>query len=263
MMNNRNSIQAVVAGVVIATVLTACGKGGDTQSSTSKSNEADNGPCAFYKQNNAQTWSSCKTELTDNSDTPNPKTPDSDYTKIISYADFLYVFANLDTRQNTDYASIAESISKNYRNTSDSFAKQDIVQQLKPSVDQKIAEFKGKKYFSIDPERIGSDKLSAYNFETKSFKNTSLTKYWRFWDSNLGNIPEVYWMNDAKFENVRVDDYETAKRMESLRVAGKLKETLYMYVNNADMRTRSLYAYLTKIVYTDPAGNIIFTQFSE
>jgi hypothetical protein len=113
-----------------------------------------------------------------------------------------------------NYEELAPVFSKDYENSTDAFQKKDLLNALKPEIDQKIAFFGEQKnhYFKIELQGY----LSHYDFSDKSFPvklpNTE-PNYYIFFD-NFQNYMMGF-TNGEKFTKAYVPEEEKARRVEA------------------------------------------------
>lgn len=151
-----------------------------------------------------------------------------------------------------DYEKLAPIMSREYRETSDGFKKQEILQALKPRIDASINEAKKNSYYVVDTDI----QLQHYDFSTKSFpvngvpdKNGSIY----FFDSSEYRIG---FNNGDEFKSYKVDDSEKAKQIESLvakyQASGKAK--LYLFAQDTDSNSRQVKFQIVRVVMSGKEG---------
>jgi hypothetical protein len=197
--------------------------------------------------------------------------PTSAYREMKNSADTIYAYYAI-FPTDVNYGRIAEAISKKYRGEQDGFKKQDIVETLKADMDAGLKKARDNKYYFLNFP-AGRMNVEAYNFEKKAFFNPGLginqdpyrsysVPTFALPDSDGGgrNGAELRFSNVKQFSNVKIEDQQVARKMESLRNSGKLSMNVYFYANDIRVDIPSLIAQITKVEYVDPAGDVVFTQ---
>ncbi len=255
------SIASIVAIFLAATSVTACS---DKSSKSAK------------PETEAQIYANTKKSLPH----ADLNVPDSSY-QVASLGNTDLFFARLALEKPPiDYASVATSIDTKYANTSDAFKKLEILESLKPRIDQGISNAKSNRYYLI----IDNDlRLGHYNFESKSFPiETFINKTEpdsssvfqplvaihnpkvKTPDVGPGANVRVIVTNPEKFTELPVTDNDTARRMEEfVNMNGydkpysvQVYTVIQGYPQNEDRKDR-LYGEITKIKVVDYKGNLI------
>lgn len=254
------SIASIAAIVLAATSVTAC---------------SDKGSNSAKPETEGQIYANAKKSLPH----ADLKVPDSAY-QIASKSNADLYFARLAFENPPlNYDAIAKSIDYKYANTSDAFKKQEILQTIKPRIDQSIENAKANRYYVITDNSL---KFGHYDFEKKSFPieefiNTAPDPSHAFEPQiHLYNSKEksTYLASDAiisvivtnpeSFTNLTVTDQDTARRMEEFINMNsydkpynvEIYTAIQGYPKNYD-RKDYLYGEVTKIRVIDYKGNLI------
>lgn len=181
--------------------------------------------------------------------------PLSSYQQSTSGNGLMFAYLAL-TPPPVDYEKVAESLSKDYRGQNDEFKKRDMLNSLKPGIDQEIAKAKANKYYYIDID--SNPVIGKYDFETKSFPVTAFRdagSYRYFYDNS---DYKLQFSNSQKFKNLVVENEEQARRLESLRSKyNGLNLQVYYFANDTILGERLLNAEIMKIQIVDSKGNVL------
>lgn len=186
---------------------------------------------------------------------PDANKPLSSYPEIESGMQvmFLYVAAS---RLPPDYTKLAETFSSEYRETSDSFRKNDLMQAIKPQLEEKIAMAKSAPYGWMEID--DSDNLGAYDFERKGFPVGEFedSKY-RYFNDNYNY--KIGWANYNQLAFLPVADEGTARQIEAMR--SKYDNTprlkVYFFAQSADLDNQRVNALVTRVQITDKSGRVL------
>ena len=115
-----------------------------------------------------------------------------------------------------DYEALARAASQEYRSTNDEFRKRDLIEALKPQINQQIALYRDpqRRYFTATISQ--GLQLGHYDFKTSAFpfqQDLSQNSYHYFNDANGYTFS---FTNGTGFEQVPVTDEGRAKEIESL-----------------------------------------------
>jgi hypothetical protein len=162
-----------------------------------------------------------------------------------------------------DYEKLAMAASQEYRSTADGFRKRDIVQALKPQIDQQIQAYKDTRhhYFTA---KVGNGagvsdggllSLRHYDFKTKSFPLTqdmSPNTYHYFNDAPFYSYA---FTNGSGFQTFPLSDEQKAKEIEDLLTKIRISDgylTAYMFAQGADTANRRVQMQIVRMVLTGP-----------
>ena len=166
---------------------------------------------------------------------------------------FLYVAAS---RLPPDYPKLVESFSQEYRNTNDSFRRNDLIQAITPQIDQKIAEASAMPYAWMEIDDNGS--LDAYDFSRKGFPvaefASSRTRY--FGDAYAYKIT---WSNGHQLAFARVADEAAARQIETMRgdYRNRPRLKVYFFAQSADLNNQTVNALVTRVQIIDKTGRVL------
>lgn len=184
---------------------------------------------------------------------PDMKKPLESYPELQSGQQimFLYVAAS---KLPPDFAKLAESFSQEYRNTSDSFRKNDLLNAIKPQLEQKIKEAEASPYAWM---QVVSANLGPYDFERKGFpvREFEQGRERYFYD---GSNYRLTWANVDEIQFVSVPDEAKARELEALRnIAQGVQMKIYFFAQSADLNRQVVNAYVTRIRFTDRDGRVL------
>lgn len=185
---------------------------------------------------------------------PNPDKPLSSYPELNSGNQimFLYVAAS---KLPPDYTKLAESYSSEYRSTIDTFRKSDLLQAIKPQLDQKIALANATPYgwMQIDQANLG-----PYDFERKGFPIGEFNDdTYRYFNDNSSY--KIGWANFRQVSFAPVIDEGTARRIEAMRSdwSNTPRLKVYFFAQSADLDNERVNALVTHVQITDKSGRVL------
>lgn len=155
----------------------------------------------------------------------------------------------------TQYDKIAESYSAEYRQTSDSFQRKDIVKALQPRIDQEIARARGNRYVLL--EQDGHSLLSRYDFDKKSFavRDMSDDRYTYFNDNSDYTLGTT---NANAFGAFEVADEQAARKIEGhLSRNDKLRMEIYAFAQDADPNSKRVKLEIMKMRLYGPGNELL------
>lgn len=256
-----NTIASVVAIALAATSITAC---------------SDKGSKTAKPETEAQIFAQVKKSLPH----ADLKVPDSAY-QVASNSNADLYFARLAFEEPPiNYDEIGKSIDYKYANTNDAFKKQEILQTLKPKIDQRITNAKNNRYYVITDNYL---KFGHYDFDKKSFpiekfisnagpdSSHAFEPHISIYNNNdkapyIGPDAHISVIvtNPEKFTALPVSDQDTARRMEEFINMNsynnpynvEIYTVIQGYPKNLS-RKDYLYGEITKIRVVDYKGNLI------
>lgn len=181
--------------------------------------------------------------------------PLTDYPKLDGgeHLMFLYLAA---ARLPPDYTSIASAFSSDYRDTSDSFRKQDLLTALKPQIDARIGEATQQPYAWMELDN--SDNLSAYDFQRGGFPvNEFQQEKTRFF--NDSSSYRLTWANREAVVFAPVKDEAMARVIEAMRsdYGNTPQLKVYFFAQAADLDNKHVKAVVTRVQITDRSGRVL------
>ena len=185
---------------------------------------------------------------------PDANKPLGDYPELDSGNQlmFLYVAAS---KLPPDYAKLAQSFSKEYRNSSDSFRKNDLLQAIKPQLDQNIAQATANPYGWMEVDDAG---LGAYDFDRKGFPVGEFSdSTYRYFNDNYDY--KIGWANHQQLAFLPVSDETLARQLESMRSGYNDRPRLkvYFFAQSADLDNERVKALVTRAVITNKSGRVL------
>ena len=184
-----------------------------------------------------------------------PATPLNAYRKIDSGHQVMFLYYAL-SNMPVPYEDIAQVYSPDYSRTSDSFKRNDIVQALKPRVDQEITSAKSGRYVML--EQQDNSLLQRYNFEKKSFGVNEYSGNDRYTYFNDNSQYTLATTNGSQFASFPVSDETKARKIEGyLSKYTQLRLQTYAYVQDADPSQRRIKLQVMKVRLLDPSGEVL------
>lgn len=168
---------------------------------------------------------------------------------------FLYLATS---RIPPDYERVAADISADFRNTTDSFRKRDLLQALQPQIDQAMSDANAKPYRHM---LIDGPDLGAYDFNRAGFPMGEFDEgRYRYFSGN--SAYKLTWDNYAAFAFMPVKDEATARAIESMRTDWRkpLRLKVYFMARSADLNDKTLKAHVTRVQVVDKAGQVLAEQ---
>lgn len=229
---------------------------------------------AYQRQAMAQEAEAAKEKAVAEKDAALPKgnsdTPLDQYQKLVGPKQLMGIFWNL-VGQPVPYELLADEFSGRYKSESDVFKKKDMLQALKPRINDYIAKMKNVRYLAIP----GDANLDGYNMGTKQFPvegmDSGLTLSFNNMIIGEGDFTSynIQFTNAPDFKSLSVADEAKARKIESLRQKyNGLQLVYYVYTQAADTshtdKTFStgymtLKAHIVKITLLDAKGHELAT----
>lgn len=164
---------------------------------------------------------------------------------------FLYVAAS---HLPPDLPKLAESYSSEYRNTNDSFRRNDLLQAIRPQLEQEIARAQAAPYAWMD---VGGFNLSPYDFQRKGFAVGEFdhdgNRY--FYDNSRYQLS---WANRDQMQFMPVADEAKARELETLRAQSQLQAKVYFFAQGADLNRQTVQGVVTRVQVSDRNGRVVF-----
>lgn len=243
----RNTTLMLLAASALA--LSACGKGGDDADTPANADGA--APSGLL----GEAADKAKVESTAAA-LPQPDTnkPISEYPQLEggNQIMFHYVAAS---KLPPDYAKLAEPFSKEYRNTSDAFRRNDLLEAIKPQLDQQIAQARANPYGWM---KVGDANLGAYDFDRKGFPvGEFASSTTRYFNDNYGY--KIGWSNYSQIAFAPVTDEAAARRIESMRTGYNDRPQLkvHFFAQSADLSDQKVNAVVTHVQIIDKSGRVL------
>lgn len=165
---------------------------------------------------------------------------------------FLYVATS---RIPPDYEKVAADFSADFRNTTDSFRKRDLLQALKPQIDQALSDAQAQPYRHM---LIDDPKLGAYDFDRGGFPMGEFEEgRYRYFSGN--SEYKLTWDNYGAFAFLPVKDEAAARNIESMRSDWRnpLRLKVYFMARSADLNDKTLKAHVTRVEIIDKSGQVL------
>lgn len=228
-----------------ATILAACGKD-DTL--TEHGPESTGALAAAVKQAE-------ETSRQDAVPKADPAKPLSTYPEVKSGQQvmFLYVAAS---KLPPDFEKLAENFSREYRQSNDAFRKNDLLQALKPQLEQGIAQAAENPYGWVE---LSDADLQTYDFTRKGFTVGEFTSSGRYRYFNDASGYRYTWANGEQVAFAPVEDEAIARELEAMRSKWNATPRLkvYFYAQSADLNSSMVNAVVTRVQITNRSGHVL------
>ncbi|MDE2148774.1 MAG: DUF4852 domain-containing protein [Gammaproteobacteria bacterium] len=184
--------------------------------------------------------------------TADPDTPEGSYVTLTRGAQLMFLYEAFSGLP-PDYERMATELSSEYRGTSDSFRKHDLLEALKVRYSAAIGQAKAHPYVIWEDNDSG---LQAYDFDRKGFAlNNPL-----FHDGGYGYMNDLggfrlNFTNGSAAGFIPMADQNLARRIESIRVHRGIPMKIYAFVQSADdAGGRTVHAQVVKLEFLDPGS---------
>lgn len=182
-------------------------------------------------------------------------TPLDQYKVLTSDSDIMFAYYALSSIP-VDYDKVLMSYSNDYRLASDEFKKQDILNALKPKIDQEIAAAKSSRYLKMTWNGFRLDK---YDFQAKGFPQDDLSGSSHLGWENYGY--RLAFTNGDSFKLFKVDDEAKARVIEEKRSKYEQFDlVLYVYAQDSDLKEKHVKTQVLHMQLLDARGNVLFSQ---
>ncbi len=164
-----------------------------------------------------------------------PAVPDEQYVQLNSGYQLATLFYAL-SGMPPDYEALASAASEEYRTTSDEFRKRDLIQALRPKIDEALARFKDprSRYFTMEQSNLP---IQHYDFKTTSFPvafNIGPTAFSYFNDAPRYRLA---YNNGNDFLRFPVTDEQRAKNIEAMVSKNELRADRRSFMSLCRKRT--------------------------
>lgn len=191
---------------------------------------------------------------------PDASKPLSSYRKLgDNNADAMFLYQAVSSLP-PDYEKLANGISKEFRDTSDSFRKQELLVALKPQMEQLIAQAKASPYGYITLKY--NNNLEAYDFQRKGFPVFSFgenTQKEHLGDYSFGKT--LNWVNRGQVAFAPVGDEAAARLIERMRTKDRYDNppllNVYFFAQSANLNSDEINAVVTRVQIIDKSGRVL------
>lgn len=190
---------------------------------------------------------------------PDTSTPDSTYVKLTSGNQLMFLYT-ANSGLPPDYETLAGHVSSEYRRTSDSFRKHDLMAALKPKINAQIADAKAHPYVLWVEDSPG---IRHYDFERKGFPvQTALFSArgsaYMYDNSNY----KFAFANGSQFEFLPVSDQAVARQIEAMvGHSRRTKIKIFAFVQSTDDSNGPVVkAQIVKVQLLDSKGRTLLEQ---
>ena len=185
---------------------------------------------------------------------PDAAKPLATYTELESGNQimFLYVAAS---KLPPDYTKLASAYSKEFRDTSDAFRQNDLLQAIKPQLEQKIAQASADPYgwMEVDDARLGAYDFQRKGFPVGEFEDGRYRYFNDAYDYKIG------WANYSQLAFAPVADEAIARQLESMRTgySNTPRLKIFFFAQSADLDNERVKALVTRVQITDKSGRVL------
>jgi len=154
-----------------------------------------------------------------------------------------------------NYEQLAMAASQEYRSTSDAFRKRDLMQALKPQIDQQILSYKDPRNCYFSSKINNGLPLGHYDFKTSSFPITQDLSPDTYRYFNDGSNWTYLFTNGAAFQRFQLSDEQRAKDIEDLITKGLTWQgdaVAYMFAQGADTANNRVLMQIVRMVLHGP-----------
>lgn len=190
---------------------------------------------------------------------PDKTRPLASYRKLANGTDALFLYQAASSLP-PDYEKLAQAYSSEFRETSDSFRKQELLAALKPQMEQLVGQAKASPYAYITLKY--NNNLEAYDFQRKGFPVFSFgenTQQERVGDYSSGKT--LNWVNRSQVAFAPVADETAARAIESMRTNGKYNNppllNVYFFAQSANLNSDEINAVVTGVQIIDKSGRVL------
>lgn len=165
---------------------------------------------------------------------------------------FLYAAA---AKLPPDFEKMAQTFSSEYRQTKDAFRKNDLMQALKPQIEQQIAAAAAQPYAWVD---LDDADLGSYDFERKGFPvGEFLAEHHRYFNDAYDY--SYTWSNRNQVDFAPVSDEALARQIEGMRSKWNSKPGLkiFFFAQSADLNSQRIQALVTHVQLIDRQGRVL------
>lgn len=182
----------------------------------------------------------------------------SDYAEWQGNNQIMFLFYAL-SKLPVDYDKVMLNYSEEYRNSHDTFRKNDLKKALKDQIDAEIASAAGLQYLKTTWNYFS---IQSYDFDSLSFPQTNLENGSYFYWNDGYHTYQLHFTNGDDFKNLVVEDEATARKIEELRSQYRtFNLNLYTYVQAADPAKNAVKVQVVAVELTDERGNVLIRQY--
>lgn len=181
-------------------------------------------------------------------------TAEDKYSRIDSGAQLAYLYYAV-SGMPIDYEKVAQSVSNDYRMTSNEFKKKELLDSLKPKIDQQVAFYKANRYVVIDSDFT----LEHIDMATKSFPMRGIPNAQSYIYFNDSPSYKVGLTNADAFKNFKTTSDDQAREIEGMvekyRANGKVN--MYLFAQDIDLNSGTIKFQAVKLRLIDSTGKTL------
>lgn len=247
--------RSILPLAAVSILLTACGSDGRPDAPLKVPDTAATREVIeeIRQQNERREKATQAKEAETKAPTADAATPLEQYAELRGEAQLIQVYYAL-SELPVPWDRLASAVSNDFRNTHDSFARQEILKVLKPRLEGEIAGFAQNRYIMI-PARVG---LNAYDFERKGFPMRGFEPGSFLSFGNTGYV--LAYSNGDQFRFAPIGDETLARDIEGTRAKrpyGEYQARVYAFGRHAadDAGRYTVKAQIVKVVVEKPDGS--------
>lgn len=185
---------------------------------------------------------------------PNMKKTLSEYPEINSGLQMMLLY-QVASGMPADYDKLAKAMSREYRNESDGFRRQDLLTALKPKIDAELANVKNNPYGYL---AVNGNPLEAYDFKRKGFSISEFSAAGNRYFNDM-NEYKVTWSNYRQLAFASVTNEALARQLEAMRTdySNQPQLRVYFFAQSADLNNTTIKALVTAVQVTDKRGQML------
>ena len=187
----------------------------------------------------------------------NPATPLENYQRIKSGRQIRFAYLAVSPNP-LNYEKVAETVSDDYAHERDEFKKRDLLNALKPQIDNEREKARQTKYYLL----TASPQLESYNFDGKYFKLRGLSEDGEHYFNDTSQY-RIKFSNTNDFSHLKIADEDKARRIEAARTgSGNYRMSLEVYVFAGDtvLGRPIVNAQIMKVRLLDKDGQLLAEQ---
>jgi hypothetical protein len=250
----RNKLFSVL--VIVSLSLGGCSKSGDAGNATGTANAVD-----LLKQTGGsqQATAALKKELAKPSALPiaDKSTSDDAYIKLDSGAQLAFLYYAV-SGMPIDYERMAKVASNDYRYSSDEFKKKELLDIIKPKIDERVAYFKEHRYVRLNTNyEFQHIDMASKKFPIKGVPSDGEKIY--FNDDSSFKLGVT---NGDQFNKYTPTDDNQAREIESLvsKYEGRGNAEIYLFAQDVDMASNNVKFQVVKVRLKNSRGDNVLGQ---
>lgn len=185
---------------------------------------------------------------------PDPDKALSSYAELDSGVQLMFHYIAA-SKLPPKFEEMAQTYSSEYRRSTDSFRKNDLLKALKPQLEQEIERARAEPYAWME---IDDPNLGAYDFDQRGFPVGEFGGGGARYFSDASSY-KLTWANHDKLKFAPVADEAVARELESMRNdwGNKPRMRVYFFGQSADLNGTTLNAFVTRVQLVSKSGKVL------